>query len=224
MRVVPLRVLVADDDYLVREGTVALLATIDELEVVGSASDLDSLLEAADRLRPDVVLTDIRMPPDHRDEGIVAARRLRERHPTIGVVVLSGHLDARYAHDLFRDGPAGRGYLLKERVTDLGEVTRALTEVARGGTVLDPQVVSRLMERSDEPLGGLTAREREVLELMARGYTDASIMEALGLSDRTVDKHVHAVFEKLGLLDAPDVHRRVTAVLEYLRAETTTST
>jgi DNA-binding NarL/FixJ family response regulator len=220
---VPLRVLVADDDYLVREGTVALLGTVDELEVVGSAGDLDALLEAADRLRPDVVLTDIRMPPNHHDEGIVAARWLREHLPAVGVVILSSHLDARYAHELFGDGPAGRGYLLKERVSDLGEVIRALAEVSRGGTVLDPRVVSRLMERSERPLATLTVREREVLDLMARGCTDSAIMAALGLSDRTVDKHVHAVFDKLGLLDAPNVHRRVMAVLEYLRTTPSTS-
>jgi DNA-binding NarL/FixJ family response regulator len=215
---VTLRVVLADDDYLVREGAAALLATVDGLEVVGAAWDLGSLLAAVDLHLPDVVLTDIRMPPGHDDEGIVVAQRLRTSHPSIGVVVLSSHLDTRYAHELFRDGAAGRGYLLKERISDVDELTRALAEVARGGTVVDPEVVARLLARPDEPLATLTPREREVLDLMARGYTDAAIMTDLGLSDRTVDKHLHAVFRKLGLLDEPDVHRRVSAVLEYLRS------
>jgi DNA-binding NarL/FixJ family response regulator len=215
---VALRVVVADDDYLVREGAASLLASVAGVEVVATASDLDTLLAAVDEHAPDVVLTDIRMPPGHRDEGIQAAHRLRSTHPSTGVVVLSNHLDPDLAHELFRDGAEGRGYLLKERVSEVEELTRALTEVARGGTVLDPQVVARLLARPDPPLAALTEREREVLDLMARGHTDAAIEDELGLSDRTVDKHVRAVFAKLGLLDEPDVHRRVMAVLEYLRS------
>lgn len=214
-----LRVVLADDEYLVREGAAALLATVPEIDVAGSVDGLDALLEAVDRLDPDVVLTDIRMPPGPGDEGIEAANRIRERHPATGVVVLSSHLEGEYAWRLLREGAAGRGYLLKERISELDTLVRALREVARGGTVLDPAVVERLVRRSDAPpIATLSPRELEVLECMARGMSDAAIMAELGLSDRTVDKHVHAVFHKLGLLEQPDVHRRVVAVLEFLRS------
>jgi DNA-binding NarL/FixJ family response regulator len=218
-----LRVVIADDDYLIREGAAALLAAVDGVEVVATAVDLPGLLAAVDEHDPDVVLTDLRMPPGHRDEGIEAARRLRSTHPSTAVVLLSNHLESDLARELFQDGAGGRGYLLKERVSDVEGLQRALTEVARGGTVLDAQVVAGLIDQRRRPLAGLSPREREVLDLMARGYTDGAIEAELGLSDRTVDKHVHAVFDKLGLLDEPDVHRRVMAVLEFLRAGTTTT-
>jgi DNA-binding NarL/FixJ family response regulator len=217
-----LRVLIADDDYLIREGAAALLSAADGVEVVATAVDLPGLLAAVDEHEPDVVLTDLRMPPGHRDEGIQAGRLLRSTHPDTAVVLLSNHLESDLARELFQDGAGGRGYLLKERVSDVEGLQRALMEVARGGTVLDAQVVAGLIAQRRSPLAGLSPREREVLDLMARGYTDGAIEAELGLSDRTVDKHVHAVFEKLGLLDEPDVHRRVMAVLEFLRAGTTT--
>ena len=214
-----LRVVLADDEYLVREGATALLASVPEVEVAQAVDGLDALLGAVDRHDPDVVLTDIRMPPGPGDEGIEAARVIRERHPSIGVVVLSSHLDGEYAWRLLRDGAAGRGYLLKERISELEILVRALRDVARGGTVLDPAVVERLLRRSEAPpIAALTPREREVLELMARGASDGGIMAELGLSDRTVDKHSNAVFRKLGLLEQHDVNRRVVAVLEYLRS------
>ena len=217
-----LRVVLADDEYLVREGAAALLTTVPDVEVAAATDGLATLLDAVERERPDVVLTDIRMPPGPGDEGIEAARLVRERHPGIGVVVLSSHLDADYAWRLLRDGAAGRGYLLKERVSELETLVRALREVARGGTVLDPAVVERLLRRTDEPrMAALSEREREVLGLMARGMSDGAIMAELRVSDRTVDKHVHAVFDKLGLLEQPDVHRRVVAVLEFLRSTPT---
>ena len=214
-----LRVVIADDDYLVREGAAALLGAATDLEVVATAVNLPALLAVVDEHVPDVVLTDLRMPPGHRDEGTQAARAIRSSHPSVGVVVLSNHLDADLARELFADGAGGRGYLLKERISEVEMLARALGEVARGGTVLDSQVVAGLLERQETPLAGLSPREREVLDLMARGYTDGAIEAELGLSDRTVDKHVHAVFEKLGLLDEPNVHRRVMAVLEFLRAD-----
>jgi DNA-binding NarL/FixJ family response regulator len=166
-------------------------------------------------------LTDIRMPPTGTDEGIRAARQIRAEHPDTGVVVLSQYADEAYVYDLLKDGAAGLGYLLKERVADLDEVVRALHEVSRGGSVLDPKVVESLVAAKDRlahsPLAQLTDRERELLSLMAQGMNNASIAKALFLTDRAVEKHINSMFHKLGLTEEPDVHRRVMAVLAFLR-------
>ena len=216
-----LRIVFAEDNYLVREGTVALLAEAADVEVVGTAADFDALLAEVDALEPDAVLTDIRMPPSGTDEGIRAAKRIRAEHPTIGVVVLSQFVEEDYAYDLLVDGVAGLGYLLKERVSQVDDLVRALHEVARGGSALDPKVVEGLMARTSKeansPLRGLTERETEVLRAMATGLSNAAIAKALFLSDRAVEKHINSMFHKLGLTEEPDVHRRVMAVLAFLR-------
>jgi DNA-binding NarL/FixJ family response regulator len=218
---VALRVVFAEDDYLVREGTAALLAEVEDLEVVAAVADLDGLLAAVEDHRPDAVLTDIRMPPSHTTEGIEAARQIRTEHPETGVVVLSQYVEDEYAYDLLKDGAEGLGYLLKERVAEIDEVARALREVARGGSVLDPKVVEGLVARKERlaasPLAQLTEREREVLEQMAQGRNNAAIAKALFLTERAIEKHINSLFHKLGLSEEPDVHRRVMAVLTYLR-------
>jgi DNA-binding NarL/FixJ family response regulator len=216
-----MRVVFAEDNYLVREGTVALLAEVGEVDIVATAASYDELLEAVAAHNPDAVLTDIRMPPTGTDEGIRAAKRIRADHPAIGVVVLSQFADDEYAYDLLKDGAGGLGYLLKERVGDVTEVVRALNEVASGGSVLDPKVVEALVAAKDRmahsPLAQLTDREREVLSLMAQGMNNAAIAKALFLTDRAVEKHINSMFHKLGLTEEPDVHRRVMAVLAFLR-------
>ena len=217
----PLRVVFAEDNYLVREGTAALLSTADEVEIVGTAATLDELLMSVDRHTPDVVLTDIRMPPTGTDEGIRGAKRIREQHPAIGVVVLSQYAEEEYAYELLKDGAAGLGYLLKERVADVEELIRALTEVARGGSVLDPKIVEALVAAKEHlahsPLAQLTEREREVLAHMAQGQNNAAIAKSLFLTERAVEKHINSLFHKPGLTEEPDVHRRVMAVLAFLR-------
>jgi len=216
-----LRVVFAEDNYLVREGTVALLQELGDIEVVATAESFDGLLEAVASQTPDAVLTDIRMPPTGTDEGIRAAKTIRHDHPSIGVVVLSQYADEDYAYELLKDGAAGLGYLLKERVADVEEVVRALEEVSRGGSVLDPKVVEALVAAKDRmahsPLGLLTDREREVLSFMAQGMNNAAIAKALFLTDRAVEKHINSMFHKLGLTEEHDVHRRVMAVLAFLR-------
>ena len=216
-----LRVVFAEDNYLVREGTAALLAAVDQVDLVAAVSDLDELLGAVEEQRPDVVLTDIRMPPSHTTEGIEAARKIRSDHPDIGVVVLSQYAEEDYAYELLKDGAAGLGYLLKERVADIDELVRALQEVARGGSVLDPKVVEGLVARKDRlahsPLGQLTDREREVLAQMAQGKNNAAIAKALFLTERAVEKHINSLFHKLNLSEESDVHRRVMAVLAFLQ-------
>ena len=216
-----LRVIFAEDNYLVREGTSALLAEVEDLDLVGIASDLDELLSAVEEHGPDAVLTDIRMPPTNTTEGIDAARRIRTEHPETGVVVLSQYAEEDYAYDLLKDGAEGLGYLLKERVSDIDEVVRALREVAAGGSVLDPKVVEGLVNRrareERSPLAHLTEREREVLGLMAEGKNNAGIARALFLTDRAIEKHINSLFHKLGLSEEPDIHRRVMAVLTFLR-------
>jgi DNA-binding NarL/FixJ family response regulator len=216
-----LRVVFAEDNYLVREGTTALLTEVGEVEVVGTAASFDELIDAIARHTPDAVLTDIRMPPTGSDEGIRAAKQIRADHPEIGVVVLSQFADEAYAYDLLKDGAGGLGYLLKERVADVEEVVRALEEVARGGSVLDPKVVEALVAAKDRmahsPLAQLTDREREVLSHMAQGENNAAIAASLFLTDRAVEKHINSMFHKLGLTEEPDVHRRVMAVLAFLR-------
>jgi DNA-binding NarL/FixJ family response regulator len=187
---------------------------------VGTATDLPSLLHAVAEQVPDVVLTDIRMPPTQTNEGIRAAQQIRVEHPGVGVVVLSQYVEEDYAFELLREGAAGVGYLLKERVGDLDEISRALHEVGRGGSVLDPLVIEALLARrgTDGPLLGLTARERAVLHEMATGRNNATIAKTLFLSDRAVEKHIGSVFQKLGLVDEHEVSRRVMAVLAYLEA------
>jgi DNA-binding NarL/FixJ family response regulator len=216
-----LRIVFAEDNYLVREGTTALLAEMADLEIVGTAEDKDQLLAAVEEHVPDAVLTDIRMPPTGTDEGITAARQIRADHPQVGVVVLSQFADEAYVYDLLKDGAAGLGYLLKERVADVDELVRALEEVARGGSVLDPKVVEALVAAKDRmahsPLASLTDREREVLSHMAQGENNAAIAKSLFLTDRAVEKHINSLFHKLHLTEEPDVHRRVMAVLAFLR-------
>jgi DNA-binding NarL/FixJ family response regulator len=215
-----LRVVFAEDNYLVRQGVTSLLAEVEGIDVVAVAADLPSLLRKVAESPPDVVLTDIRMPPTHTNEGIEAARQIRSRHPGVGVVVLSQYVEEDYVFELLADGVAGLGYLLKERVTDVDELVRALTDVARGGSVLDPVVVETLVARRREhgPLLGLTDREREVLHEMAAGRNNATIAKTLFMSDRAVEKQIGSLFQKLGLVDEHEVSRRVMAVLAYLKA------
>jgi DNA-binding NarL/FixJ family response regulator len=218
---VALRIVFAEDNYLVREGTSALLRQSEELDLVATAADADELMAAVDEHDPDAVITDIRMPPTHTTEGIDAARRIRVAHPQIGVLVLSQFVEDEYAFDLLKDGAAGLGYLLKERVSDLDEIVRALKEVAGGGSVLDPKVVEGLVARKNlaakSPLAHLTEREREVLEHMAQGQNNATIAKSLFLTERAVEKHINSLFHKLNLSEEPDVHRRVMAVLAWLK-------
>jgi DNA-binding NarL/FixJ family response regulator len=192
-----------------------------DLELVAVCEDFDSLIAAVDAERPDVVLTDIRMPPTGTDEGIQAAKRIRADHPDVGVVVLSQFADEEYVYELLKDGAEGLGYLLKERVADVEELVRAAGEVARGGSVLDPKVVENLVARKDRmersPLAQLTERERQVLEHMAQGKNNAAIARSLFLTERAIEKHINSLFHKLGLSEEPDVHRRVMAVLAFLR-------
>jgi DNA-binding NarL/FixJ family response regulator len=215
-----LRVVFAEDNYLVRQGVTSLLTEVEDIDVVAVATDLASLMRAVAESSPDVVLTDIRMPPTNTNEGIEAARQIRSRHPGVGVVVLSQYVEEDYVFELLDDGVAGLGYLLKERVTDLDELVRALTEVARGGSVLDTVVVETLIARRREhgPLLGLTDREREVLHEMAAGRNNATIAKTLFMSDRAVEKQIGSLFQKLGLVDEHEVSRRVMAVLAYLKA------
>ncbi|RKT75069.1 LuxR family two component transcriptional regulator [Saccharothrix variisporea] len=215
-----LRVVIAEDNYLVREGTRRLLEDSGEVEVLAAVGDATDLRDAVRRLKPDAVLTDIRMPPGHHMEGIEAAHAIRAEHPGIGVAVLSQHTDESYAFALLRNGTAGLAYLLKDRLGDLEDLVRALREVARGGSVIDPAVVEALVGRrtrtTDSTLAALTTRELDVLREMAQGKTNTGIEQALHLSSSTVEKHVNAIFGKLGLADEP-VHRRVAAVLAFLR-------
>jgi DNA-binding NarL/FixJ family response regulator len=217
---VPIRVVVAEDNYLVREAVTRLLGAEGDLEIAGVAENLDALLALVEEVEPDVVLTDIRMPPTGTDEGVRAAKQLRESHPRIGVVVLSQFVEPTYALEILEGGSERRAYLLKERVSDVDQLARAIREVAAGGSVIDPKVVEALVEararRQDSPLDRLTPREREVLAEMAQGRNNASVAAALGLSERAVEKHINSVFSKLDLSEEPDVHRRVKAVLLYL--------
>lgn len=219
---VALRVVVADDSYLVREGLAALMKETDEVELVGAVDTLPALLDAVDRLRPDAVITDIRMPPTNTSEGITAARQIRERYPTIGVLLLSQHLEDDYVRELLDAGAEFLGYLLKERVGDLSELIRALQLVAGGGSALDPLVIDRLLAanatRRSSEVDELTDREGDVLRLMAEGRTNAAIAAILFVGERAVEKHISAIFQKLNLTEEADVHRRVAAVLKYLSA------
>src|SRR3954465_7230440 len=216
-----LRLVFAEDNYLVREGTAALLSRSRELEVVALAEDLEQLLVSVERHRPDVVLTDIRMPPTWTTEGIDAARRIRQRHPRVGVVVLSQYAEDAYAVDLLKEGAGGLGYLLKERISQLEQVVTALHVVAEGGSVIDPKVVEALVARrpaDPDPLAQLAPRELDVLREMASGKSNQAIARTLFLSERAVEKNINAVFTKLALGDARDLNRRVLAVLTFLDA------
>jgi DNA-binding NarL/FixJ family response regulator len=216
------RVVFADDNYLVREGVAALLAEAPEVELVDAVEDAVALHRAVAVHKPDAVLTDIRMPPTFTTEGIDAAKRIRVDFPGTGVVVLSQYVEAEYAFDLLSNGVEGLGYLLKERVSDLDELVRALNEVARGGSALDPRVVEGLLaqktQQTDSALSSLTERELEVLQEIATGRSNAATAKALFMSERAVEKHVGSVFQKLGLVNEGEVNRRVKAVLAFLEA------
>ena len=217
-----MRVVFADDNYLVREGVSGLLTETAGIDLVETVADPDALHRAVATHRPDAVLTDIRMPPTFTTEGIDAAKRIRAEFPETGVVVLSQYVEEDYAFELLSDGVAGLGYLLKERVAQVDDLVRALQDVARGGSALDPKVVEGLMARKTQEnssaLSGLTGRELEVLQEVATGSSNAAVAKALFMSDRAVEKHVGAVFQKLGLVHESEVNRRVMAVLAYLEA------
>jgi DNA-binding NarL/FixJ family response regulator len=217
---VALRLIIAEDSLLVREGVAKLLDGQDDVEVVALCADYDELMAAVAAHEPDVVLTDIRMPPTGTDEGIRAASELRESHPEVGVVVLSQYAEPEYALALLESGSEGRAYLLKERVSDPDQLLGAVRDVARGGSVVDPKVVEGLVTSRSKsrrsPLEHLTPREHEVLAEIAQGRNNAAVAAALGLSDRAVEKHINSLFAKLGLSEEPDIHRRVKAVLLYL--------
>ena len=215
-----MRVVVADDAVILREGLARLL-TEAGLEIAGLAGDADELVLLVERERPDVAIVDIRMPPTHTDEGLRAAKEIRARTPATGILVLSQHVRASYALELLSEGSEGVGYLLKERVSDLRELASSIERVAQGGSVLDPLVVEQLVGRSragDDPLEHLTAREREVLSLMAEGRSNKAIATRLFVTEHTVEKHVKSIFATLRLPLSPDDHRRVLAVVTYLDA------
>jgi DNA-binding NarL/FixJ family response regulator len=213
----------AEDHYLLREGTRRLLEDTDEVTVVASCATVAELLAETGRVRPDAVITDIKMPPDHQMEGIEAAQMIRRCYQDVGVVVLSQYADARYAHALFGAGTAGLAYLLKDRIADVDEVLRALRAVVAGGTVIDPRIVEVLVARgaqpADSPLSRMTARETDVLRLMAEGASNTGIGQALVLSESAVEKHVSSILGKLDLAPEPQTHRRVAAVLAFLRGQ-----
>ena len=213
-----MRVVVADDSVLLREGVVRILAEAG-FEVVGQAGDANELMLKVRSYSPDVAVVDIRMPPTHTDEGLQAAQEIREKHPGIGVLVLSQYIEPAYAMELLAESAEGVGYLLKDRVSDVHEFADAVRRVADGGSALDPTIVSQLVgrRRGDDPLGQLTAREREVLSLMAEGRSNQGIADRLVVTERAVEKHVTSIFAKLRLPAATADHRRVLAVLAYLQ-------
>jgi DNA-binding NarL/FixJ family response regulator len=217
-----LRVVFADDNYLVREGVAGLLAEAPEIDLIETVADPDGLHRAVATHRPDAVLTDIQMPPTFTTEGIDAAKRIRAQFPETGVVVLSQYVEEAYALELLSDGVEGLGYLLKERVARVDDLVRALQDVADGGSALDPKVVTALLARksteTSSALQGLTERELEVLEQLATGRSNAATAKALYMSERAVEKHIGSVFQKLGLASESDTNRRVMAVLAYLDA------
>ena len=214
-----MRVVIAEDSVLLRAGLTRILADAGE-EVVATVGDADELLGAVERHQPDLCIVDVRMPPTHTTEGLEAARRIRATHPHVAILVLSQYVETRYAIELIRDDPAGVGYLLKDRVTKVGDLADAVRRVAAGESVIDPEVVSRLLgrQRAHSPLDELTPREREILGLMAEGRSNQAIADALVLDPKTVEGHVSAIFGKLGLEPAAQDNRRVLAVLAYLRS------
>jgi DNA-binding NarL/FixJ family response regulator len=219
-----MRVVIADDELLIREGLARLLAEVG-FDVVGKAATAGELLKVVELSRPDVVVVDIRMPPTQTDEGLVAARQIGQSHPDVGVLVLSHHVDSRFAARLLEEHPMGVGYLLKERLSDVAVLTDALHRVAEGECVVDPTIVARLLRRRREPdpLAELTERELEVLGLVAEGRSNRAIAAQLVVTDKTIEAHVRSIFMKLDLEETPDDHRRVLAVLAYLRGRGATS-
>ncbi len=214
-----MRVVIADDEVLLREGLARLLGELG-VSVAGLAGDGQSLMRAVALNQPDVAIIDIKMPPNHKDEGLVAASEIRRRHPAVGVLVLSHYLDSRYAMRLLEQHSGGVGYLLKDRVSHVHVLMDAMQRVSEGECVVDPTIVARLLtrQRSHGPLNELTDREREVLALMAEGQTNQRIAASLKISPKTVERHVGHIFTKLGLAESEDHHRRVMAVLAWLRA------
>ena len=214
-----MRLIVADDSLLLREGISRLLVEAG-FEVVGRASTGEEALAQVEQHKPDVAIVDIKMPPTHSDEGLKAAQEIRARHPDVGVLVLSQYVELGLAARLLADNAAGLGYLLKDRITDLDEFAAAIRRVGAGGTALDPAIVSQLLgrRRDDDLLQHITPREREVLALMAQGYSNQAIADRLVVTVRAVEKHVTSIFDKLGLPDTSDSHRRVLAVLAFLRS------
>lgn len=214
----PIRIVLADDAVLLREALASALAAAG-FEIVGQAGDVPTLLDLVDRERPDLAVVDVRMPPSHSTEGLEAARRIRATHPGMAILVLSQYVETRHAVDLLRDDPSGIGYLLKDRVTRVADLADAVRRVAGGGSVIDPEVVARLLgrPRTHSALDELTPREREILALMAEGRSNQAIAERLSLELKTIEGHVRAIFSKLALEPASEDHRRVLAVLAYLR-------
>lgn len=213
-----MRVVIADDNLLVRRGISALLED-SGVEVAAEVDDGEALLRAVDEHRPDVAIVDIRMPPTHTEEGLLAAQAIRERHPEVAIVVLSQHIEHGTATRVLAEHPARLGYLLKDRVQDLDDFVGTLRRVARGGTALDPLVVKRLLgaaQQAEGPLDRLTPREREVLQLIAEGFSNPAIADRLGITLRSTEKHVSSIFARLGLPDTGAEHRRVLAVLRAL--------
>lgn len=221
----PVRVVIAEDSLIVREGVVQLLRSSDDIELLAACASLDELYDAVDSHGPDVVVTDIRMPPDHRDEGIRAARRFRLTHPHMGVVVLSHFVSQSYALAFFDDGTHGRGYVLKDNIDDQDRLAMAIRTVAVGGSFIDDTVVEALVRARtrlvDSPIESLSARELEVLSAMATGANNEAIAQRLGISAHSVEKHTTVIFAKLGLDAASDVNRRVKAVLVFLAGHAT---
>lgn len=217
---IPIRILLGEDNFIAREGIVRVLESIEDVDLVDCCSDLPTLRQAVETMQPDIVLTDIRMPPTHTDEGIQLAGELRTSHPGIGVVVLSQHIEPLYAATLFEHGSDGRAYLLKERLADREELVRALREVADGRSVIDARVVDELLRarkrRDASHLDKLTPRELEILSLVAEGKSNSAIADLLVITKRAVERHINAIFWKLDLGEAEDVSRRVKAVLLYL--------
>ena len=214
-----MRVVIADDSVLLREGLARVL-TEGGFDVAAQAANADELRQAVRRYKPDVAIVDVRMPPTHTDEGARAAVEIRAEHPEVGVLVLSQVIEAAHALRLFSERPEGFGYLLKDRVLEIDDFLDAVRRVGKGGTAIDPEVIGQLVgrRRGDDPLEELTPREREVLGLMAEGLSNRGICEKLVVSPKTVETHVNGIFLKLGLMPAPDEHRRVLAVLTFLRA------
>jgi DNA-binding NarL/FixJ family response regulator len=214
-----MRIVIADDEMLLREGLARLLSDAG-FDVVGRAGDAQELLRSVRLTEPDVAIIDIKMPPSHTDEGLVAAQVIRAAHPAVGVLVLSHYLESVYAMRLLQEHPERVGYLLKERVSDIAVLADALHRIAEGECVLDPTIVARLLHRprGQNPLEDLTDRERDVLELMAEGRSNQAIGERLFVSPKTVETHIRQIFQKLGLTGSPDSHRRVLAVLAFLRS------